>query len=118
MDNITVVFVAFKNFERCIKNEPHAVSNSLNIESLNPHHYVVDEELMDEEDFPSKCVSDFNYIKGRCPTPPYLKPKPKGFISKLEVPTIITSNPEELTMDPPKPYPDFSNIEQNYNNYE
>ena len=52
-----------------------------------------------------------------CPTPPYLKPKPKGYISKFEVPTIITSNPEELTMDPPKPYPDFSQVDEHQNNY-
>lgn len=34
-----------------------------------------------------------------------MKPKPKGYISTYEAPTIITSNPEELTMDLPETQP-------------
>ena len=45
--------------------------------------------------FPSQCLSDYNFIKGECPTPPYLKKKPKKY-KKFDCPTIITTNPEEL----------------------
>ena len=93
MDNITVVFIAFSNFEECQK-------------TLNP--YYIDEEHIEEEQFPEKCVSDFEYIQGRCETPHYLKPKPKGSRIKYEPPTIITSNPEELAMLPPQ-------VPQNFN---
>lgn len=47
-------------------------------------------------------MSDFEYIQGRCETPHYLKPKPKGSRVKYEPPTIITSNPEELAYLPPQ----------------
>mmetsp|Transcript_19224 Transcript_19224/g.18886 ORF Transcript_19224/g.18886 Transcript_19224/m.18886 type:complete len:370 (+) Transcript_19224:495-1604(+) len=68
MDNITVVFVAFNNFERCILGGPKPFQSSqANIQKVNSDSqgYVVDEESMDEEDFPAHCISDFGYIKGR-----------------------------------------------------
>ena len=66
--------------------------------NLNPE--FIDDDYMDEIDFPEKWVSDYNYIQGRSRTPPYLKPKPKGYKIKYEPPTIITSNPDELCMMP------------------
>jgi hypothetical protein len=87
MDNITVVFVAFNNFEACQKN-------------LAPQY--LDDEYMEEYQYPEKCVADFEYIQGISETPRYLKPKPKGFMLKYEPPTIITSNPDELYMMPPQ----------------
>ena len=72
-----------------------------NLKPLGPSKknnlFVVDEEMMEEIDFPSKCVSDYNYIEGRSETPSYLQPKPPGYI--FNCPTIITSNPEELAND-------------------
>lgn len=108
MDNITVVFVAFKNFEECIKGSPMMIDNNLNpvgsSKMLNST-FVVDDELIVEEDFPEKCVSDWNYIQGRCKTPRYLQPKPKGY--KFNCPTIITANPEELAN-----YDSYEQLEQ------
>ena len=57
---------------------------------------------MEESSFPEKCLSDYNYIQGRCETPHYLKPKSKEYIDNYQAPVIITDNPEELTMDPPQ----------------
>lgn len=68
MDNITVVFVAFKNFERCIKGNPILIDNNLKPKDSfrkSKDLFVIDEEIIEEEDFPSKCVSDYNYIQGR-----------------------------------------------------
>lgn len=39
--------------------------------------FVVDIEEMKTIHYPSQCISDYNFIKGFCPTPKYLKPKPK-----------------------------------------
>ena len=102
MDNITVVFVAFKNFDKCVKGEAVLYSQNLKLNEIKHHHYVVNEELMEEEDFPNKPLSDYCYIQGQCETPRHLRPKPKGFISTFQAPTIITSNPEELAMDMPQ----------------
>ena len=85
MDNITVVFVAFNNFELWQKN-------------LDPEY--LEDDRMEEYQYPEKCVADFEYIQGISETPRYLKPKPKGFKLKYEPPTIITSNPDELWMMP------------------
>lgn len=54
MDNITVVFVAFKNFERCILNGTPCLNLENNIRQVNTKNieYVVDEELMIDEDYP------------------------------------------------------------------
>ena len=90
MDNITVVFVAFSNFERCQKE-----FNLL----------YLDEENIEDDQYPEKWVSDYGYIQGRCETPHYLKPKPKGSRIKYEPPTIITWNPEELALLPPQTPP-------------
>jgi hypothetical protein len=46
--------------------------------------------------YPEHCESDFEYVRGRCETPPYLIPKPPNFKGKFECPTIITTNPDEL----------------------
>jgi len=46
-----------------------------------------------------------------CPTPKYLKPKPKKH-KKFDCPTIITTNPEELHLVPqtfPEEFYDFLN---------
>lgn len=67
--------------------------------------------------YPSQCISDYNFIKGFCPTPKYLKPKPKKH-RKFECPTIITTNPEELHHIPqqfPEDFYDFLNDPQ-FNN--
>ena len=52
MDNITVVFVAFKNFEKWLKGKPQMFSS--NIQRVNPQEqkYVVDEEMMKDIDYP------------------------------------------------------------------
>ena len=120
MDNITVVFVAFEGFnQRGFQSgmpnigQVSSTGSSADLEVVEKKEtsgkiqpvfsksqnadvlFVVDQEDMKEEQFPEKCVSDYNYINdGRCPTPPYLKPKPKRF--KFDCPTIITTNPDEL----------------------
>lgn len=54
MDNITVVFVAFENFERCINGNATMLTQSFKHLDFKGHGYVVDEELMEEEVFPEK----------------------------------------------------------------
>jgi len=54
MDNITVVFVALNNFEKSIKGSPKICGNSLVNVDMSTPGYVVDEELMEEEDYPAK----------------------------------------------------------------
>jgi hypothetical protein len=115
MDNITVVFVAFESFNVrgfghyqksstgssadlelvTEDNKPKGKINSLFSKSNNNQNYVVDIEDFHTTQFPKQCVSDFNFIKGRCPTPPYLKRKPKKY-KLFDCPVIITTNPEEL----------------------
>jgi hypothetical protein len=67
--------------------------------------FVVDEEEMENTNYPEYCISDFDYIKGECPTPPYLRPKPKNMRKKFDCPVIITTNPEELH-SVPQEFPD------------
>lgn len=62
--------------------------------------YVIDEEDMKNIQFPRKCESDYQYVEGQCPTPPYLKPRPKSYKFEFDCPVIITKNPDELHQVP------------------
>ena len=146
MDNITVVFVAFEAFNTrgFSKGIPHSLGKASSTGSsadleldekiawqeeekvvVHPIFsktqnsdvlFVIDEEDMITSDFPKICLSDYNYIWGECPTPPYLKPKPKRMKGlKFECPTIITTNPDELPgieQRFPEHYYDYLNDEE------
>ena len=137
MDNITVVFIAFEGFHKrgFEKGLSHTVgpasstgsSAGLGVQEeekiendlVQPiftktgyePRFVVDEEEMETIQYPHYCESDYNYIRGRSQTPPYLKPKPrKVAMRKFEAPTIITTNPDDLHEIPqqfPEHYYDF-----------